>query len=138
MVEELSQFSNVYLCITSRVSTTPPPPDCKHRGIPSLSMDAVRHTFYRIYDGERLSNPVNDILEQLDFHPLSITLLGTVAHHNKRGPDRLIRERDRQRTGMFLEVVAFFPKTSMKITLTGCFLTFPTERISSTDSAFFL
>ena len=99
IVDELSQFSNICLTITSRISNALPT-NCEMIVIPTLSMDAGQETFYRIRGRGERSDEVNDILKELEFHPLSITLLATVSKQNRWNTKRLTTEWEKQRTGV--------------------------------------
>ena len=95
VVDELSQFKKVCLCITSRLMMVPP--HCKRPEVATLSMGAAGDVFYSIYNDRGRSQVINSLLERLDFHALSITLLATTASYNGWDYDRLAKEWDTQR-----------------------------------------
>ena len=90
VVDELSRFENISLCITSRISMVPP--HCDRPTIPTLPMESACDVFYGIYKNNERSDIVRDLIQQLDFHALSITLLATTAVHNTWNHNRLAKE----------------------------------------------
>jgi tetratricopeptide (TPR) repeat protein len=95
VVEELCQFKSISLLITSRITTVPR--HCKRPEIPTLSMEAACNIFYGIYGDGQQSSIINDLLQRLDFHALSIILLASTASHNAWDYDRLTKEWDTER-----------------------------------------
>ena len=63
-------------------------------------MEAARDAFYRIHHNDERSNIIDNLLQQLDFHPLSVTLLATLALQNNWDNSRLAREWDQRQTSM--------------------------------------
>ena len=96
-MEELCRLKTVCLCITSRISTVPPL--CETVDVPPLSMESTRDAFRRIYKCRKWTDAVDNILQQLDGHPLSTTLLATVARQNGWSPERLVKEWEERQTG---------------------------------------
>ena len=96
VVEELSQFKTICLCITSRITTVPR--HCKRLEIPTLTLEAACNIFYSIYEDGGQSEIISNLLKQLDFHALSITLLATTASHNMWDHSQLAREWNTHRT----------------------------------------
>ena len=92
VVEELSRFKTIALCITSRISTVPR--HCKRPTIPTLSIESACDIFYDIHNDGGRSDIIDNLLRRLDFHALSITLLATTASHNMWDYNRLAREWD--------------------------------------------
>ena len=97
-VNDLIQVSNVCVWITSRISTVPP--HCETINIPTLFAEAAQATLYHIYGYGGWSSRINDILEQLDGHPFSITLFANVAQENQWNTEQLAMEWERRRTGV--------------------------------------
>ena len=90
VVEELSRFKTICLCITSRISTVPR--NCKRLVIPTLSTESACDIFYGICDNGGRSDVISNLLTRLDCHALSVTLLATTASHNMWDYDRLAKE----------------------------------------------
>ena len=98
LVVELTQFSNICLVITSRITTVPP--DCRRLDIPTLSIEGAREAFHHIYGNIEQPDEIDKSLTQLDFHPLSVTLLATVAYQNRWDNNRLAKEWEQRQTSV--------------------------------------
>ncbi|KAF9783190.1 hypothetical protein BJ322DRAFT_1110074 [Thelephora terrestris] len=94
-VEELSRFKNICLGITSRITTVPS--YCKRPVVPTLSAESACEIFYANHTNGGRSDIIGDLVRQLDFHALSITLLATTAAENVWDYDRLAKEWDARR-----------------------------------------
>ena len=95
VVDELFRFETICVCITSRITDIPQ--HCKRLVVPTLSIEAACDTFYGIYNDGGRSDVVNDLLQRVDYHALSITLLATAASQNMWNYEELAKEWDTHR-----------------------------------------
>jgi len=59
-------------------------------------LEAARNIFYSIHDDGGQSGIIDNLLQQLDFHALSVTLLAAAASHNSWNYDELAKEWEMQ------------------------------------------
>ena len=97
-IEELSRIKTISLIVTTRISTVPT--TCQHLQIPALSMIPAREFFYSIYTNRGNVTDIDSLLHQLDYHPLSINVLATVATQNRWKHPRLIQEWEKRRISL--------------------------------------
>ena len=95
VVDELCRFETISVCITSRITDIPQ--HCKRLVVPTLSIEAACDTFYGIYNDGGRSDVVKDLLQRVDYHALSITLLATTASQNMWNYEELATEWDTHR-----------------------------------------
>ena len=96
-IEEFGNYDHVCLIMTSRMD-----PDIHgfHRvGVPPLSEDGARNTFYSLCSLTR-SPAVDDLITSLDFHPLSISLLTNIVRENDWDEPTLLKAWDNDQTGV--------------------------------------
>ena len=116
-IEELSQTQSISLIITSRISIVPT--TCQQLQVPALSMTPAREVFYNIYANEGRVAALDSLLQQLDHHPLSITVLATVATQNRWDHSRLIQEWERRRISLLEPHHNRGPTAAIELSLTS-------------------
>jgi hypothetical protein len=98
VVEELSRFDNLWICVTSRISTTPQGTSISMCRPCQRTLHATRSTpstTAMIGPTSLTASWSNSTSTRF-----RITLLATVAHQNKWGTDRLAREWEKRRTSV--------------------------------------
>jgi len=86
-IEEFGRCDNICLLATSRMDIKIP--DFRHIEVPTLPADGARDTFYDRCHLRR-SAAVDELLADLDFHPLSIDLLAGAVCENDWGESALL------------------------------------------------
>ena len=78
-IMEFGRRQNVCLFVTT--GTDVETPDFRRVEVPTLSVDGVRDVFHNCFPLGRLA-AIDKLLEELDFHPLSIDLLASAVREN--------------------------------------------------------
>ena len=96
-IEEISQYQNVSLLVTSRMDVNIP--GFQTIEVATIPGDEARDLFYSLCPLDR-SSVIDDLIASLDFHPLSVVLLARAARERGWDEPMLLHEWDSYRTGM--------------------------------------
>ncbi|KAG1724167.1 uncharacterized protein EDB91DRAFT_143439 [Suillus paluster] len=98
-IAEIADIPGVTLILTSRSRRNAPNVEWITKDIPPLDSSSAQEAFFRIYRTASRSNTeeeITNLLEELEFHPLSINLLANAAQQNRWSPRTLLeRWKDR-------------------------------------------
>ena len=89
IIEEICQYQNVSLLATSRMAISMP--GFRTIKVETLSRGGAHDTFYSLCHLDR-SPAIDELIENLDFHPLSIDLLAKAAFGHEWDEPTLLRE----------------------------------------------
>jgi hypothetical protein len=94
-IAEIAGIPGVILILTSRSRRSSPNVSWITKDIPPLDSNSAQEAFFQIYrraDRENVEEGIASLLQDLDFHPLSINILANAAQQNGWSPD-MLRER---------------------------------------------
>lgn len=89
MIEEIRQYKHVCILATSRMAINVP--GFHTIEVTTLSREGARDTFYSLCHLKR-SSAIDDVIENLDFHPLSINLLATAVSDHGWDEPKLLQD----------------------------------------------
>lgn len=114
VIEELGRCQNVCVLTTSRLDVRIP--GFRRVEVPILSADGAQDIFYGCCSLGR-SVAVNELLAELDFHPLSINLLASVVQENDWDEQALLRAWNNGGTNILKATGCQSLEDSIKLTL---------------------
>jgi tetratricopeptide (TPR) repeat protein len=93
-IAEIASIPGVVLILTSRSRRNAPDVAWVTKDVPALDPNSAQDVFFRIYGGAgriHAEEEINDLLEALEFHPLSIGILANAARQNSWSPAILLK-----------------------------------------------
>jgi tetratricopeptide (TPR) repeat protein len=103
-IAELGDLTSVRLVFTTRSNRLPSNLyPCTRIDVPGLGKDAARSAFMAVYPQIQISSSpsaIDALLSSLDFHPLSINILASVANQNKWSLKDLLSSWDQQQSNL--------------------------------------
>jgi tetratricopeptide (TPR) repeat protein len=98
-IAEIASIPGVIIILTSRSRRNAPDVEWITKDVPALDANSAQDVFFRIYRGAARAHAeeeIKDLLGELEFHPLSISILANAAHQNSWSPATLVKRWNEQ------------------------------------------